>query len=367
VLGLGAIAALVLLFSGRISGQMRDFEVFWTAASRAASSQPLYRAEDGHFQFKYLPAFAVAAIPLAVLPLPAAKATWFAASVTLLVALLVLTLRLLSERRRPIWLLAGVTFISMAKFFGHELVLGQVNLLFAVLVVSGVLAMRRLRDGLAAACFVAAVVVKPYGVLFLPWLAATRGWTAAASAALAMVLVLGAPVALYGMDGTIALHRAWWWTVTASTTPNLTNPDNVSVAAMMAKWSGDAGAVPAAVLSIGLLGLACVVVYRGRGLEDREALEGAFLLTLIPLLSPQGWDYVFLVATPAIAIIANYDDRLPVTLRVLTWTAIATIGLSIYDLLGRQLYARFMALSIVTFCFFVVIAALTTLRVRRVA
>ena len=33
-----------------------------------------------------------------------------------------------------------------------------------------------------------------------------------------------------------------------------------------------------------------------------EGLEGALLLTLMPLLSPQGWDYVFLIATPAIVL-----------------------------------------------------------------
>ena len=366
-LALAGVLATALLYSGRISNEMRDFEVYWTAASRAVASEPLYRAEDGHFQFKYLPAFALAAAPLAALPLGTAKAAWFALSTALLVALLALSLRLLTERRRPSWLLVTVMLVTMGKFFGHELVLGQVNLLFAVLVVCGMLAIGRRRDTVAATCFVAAVVVKPYGLLFLPWLAVVRGRRAAASAVLALLIALAAPAIVYGVDGTIALHRAWWWTVSTSTAPNLTNPDNVSVAAWMAKWLGDdrAAALTAALISGALLAVASVVIVQGRNVKGREALEGALLLTMVPLLSPQGWDYVFLVATPAVAIIVNNDDRLPSPLRVLTWLALAAIGLSIYDLLGRQLYSRFMALSIITPCFMVVVAALTALRVRR--
>lgn len=369
VLGLTAVAALAVLYSGRISNEMRDFEVYWTAGSRAVASEPLYRADDGHFQFKYLPAFALAAAPLAALPLPVAKAAWFAVSAALLVALLALSIRLLPSRRRPVWLLLGVTLVVMAKFFGHELVLGQVNLLFAVLVVSGILAMRHERDVMAAGFFVAAVVVKPYGILFLPWLALSRGRVAAASATLALIVALAAPVVLYGINGTMALHRGWWWAVSTSTAPNLTNPDNVSVAGWMAKWFGESrnASLTAAMISGALLALASLVILQGRDVKGHEALEGALLLTLIPLLSPQGWDYVFLVAAPAVAIIANYDDRLPGPLRILTWLALATIGLSIYDVLGRRLYGQFMAFSIITPCFMVVVTALATLRLRRVA
>lgn len=367
LLAAAAVVLLTLLFSVRISGKMRDFEVYWTAAARAVSAEPLYRAEDGHFQFKYLPAFAIAAAPLAALPLPAAKAMWFALSIGLIVCLLILSIRLLPDRRRPTWFLVAVMLVAMGKFFGHELVLGQVNLLFAVLVAGGIFALQRGRQGGAAALLVGAVVVKPYGVLFLPWLAVRRRWTAAAGALVGIACVLAAPIALYGADGTIALHRAWWSTVTASTAPNLMNPDNVSIAAFAAKWLGEGSSAAAGAISMALVFVASVVILRGVEVEGREALEGALLLTLIPLLSPQGWDYVFLISTPAIAILANYDDRLPSVLRLLTWAAIATIGLSIYDLLGRQLYSRFMSLSIITLCFVVVVAALAALRLRRAA
>jgi len=183
------------------------------------------------------------------------------------------------------------------------------------------------------------------------------------------ICVAAAPIGLYGLAGTLELHRAWWTTVTASTAPNLTNPDNVSIAAMFAKLTGggEVASLLAIAVSVLLVAIACVVVVRGREIEHRESLEGALLLTLVPLLSPQGWDYVFLVATPAIALLVNYDDRLPAALRVLTWTAMLTIGLSLFDLMGRERYAAFMSWSIITMCFLVVIGGLVSLRIRQVA
>ena len=91
------------------------------------------------------------------------------------------------------------------------------------------------------------------------------------------------------------------------------------------------------------------------------------LLTLMPLLSPQGWHYVFLIATPAIVYLANYEDLLPRPLRVLTIAAVAAIGFSLFDLMGRAAYSTFMRLSIISLCFFVVLAALATLRLRKIA
>lgn len=369
LIAVAILLALAVALTPRVTREMPDFEVYWTSAARALDGAALYRTDDGHFQFKYLPAFAVMAAPVALLPVQVAKTIWFLVSVVLLVALITASLSLLPAVRRPGWFLVVAMVVAMGKFYGHELILGQVNLLFVVLVVTAVLCIKADRDALAAALFVAAVVVKPYAVLFLPWIVLTRGPRALVSTVIGGICVLLAPVGIYGIAGTIALHRDWWTTVTQSTAPNLTNPDNVSLAAMFAKWMGIGSAATAwsAAIGIVLLAIAVFVAVRGRGMEHRESLEGALLLTMVPLLSPQGWDYVFLVSTPAIAILANYEDLLPSPLRFLTWAAVLTIGLSIFDLMGRQRYALFMSWSIITVCFLVVIASLATLRGRRIA
>jgi hypothetical protein len=360
---------LALLFAVKVSRKMPDFEVYWTAAVRARAAEPLYRVEDGHYQLKYLPAFAMIAIPVGLLPLQAAKAVWFTISILLLIALVALSLALLPEARKPAWLLVAITLVAMLKFFGHEAVLGQVNALLAVIVVLAVLAIRRGRETATGLLVALAVVVKPYAIIFLPWLMARRRTRPLAAAAAGLAAVVAAPAVVYGVQGTIELHRSWWRTVTESTAPNLTNADNVSIAAMYAKWIGPGSS--AAVLTIAtialLLAAAAFVFLRRGGLKFPEGLEGALLLTCVPLLSPQGWDYVFLVSTPAIVFLANYEDRLPMPVRLLTIGAVATIGLSLYDVMGRAAYSAFMAWSVISLCYFVVIAALCALRVRAIA
>jgi hypothetical protein len=364
-----ALVSLVAVFTTRVSRKMPDFEVYRTAGARALRSEPLYRAEDGHYQFKYLPAFALLAAPLALVPQQAGKGAWFAISAVLIMVLLGLSLAAMPEVRRPPALLLVLTFLAMAKFYAHELALGQVNVLFAVLAAAAIVSMRRGREAAAGGLLALALVVKPYGALFLPWLATRRrrGAFVAMSAGLVAVLLL--PALRYGWTGNLELLGDWWRTVTVTSAPNLLNADNVSLRAMFTKWLGYESPAPAlaALVSAILLGIAAIVM-AGRGtLKAPDTLEGSLLLLMIPLLSPQGWDYVFLIGTPAVMLLVNGLGALPPGLRALTVFAIAAVALSIFDLMGRAAYATFMRLSLITVFALIEIAAVVALRFRRAA
>ena len=367
-LACAAVAAISAFGFATLPGEMRDFEVYWTAAQRSLEASPLYRPADGHFQFKYLPAFAVLAMPLALVPLALAKSLWFIASMALIPVLIWLAIEILPATRRSPRLLAIIIVIAMAKFYAHELVLGQVNLLFAVVAALTILLLKKGRGHLAAGACVAAVLIKPYAVIFLPWIVVATGIGAGSTAVAGLVAGLAMPAAVYGFHGTMLLHREWWQTVTSSTAPNLVNNDNVSVAGMFAQWLGAGG--PASLLPgvtcAALIAAAALVVARRRQVPQPAPLEGALLLLLIPLVSPQGWDYVFLIATPAVALFANYDDLLPPALRWTAWSAIIIVGLSLFDVMGRERYAAFMAWSVISVCFLVLVTALSALRFRSV-
>ena len=369
LLGVLALVSLVAVFTTRVARKMPDFEVYYTAGARAAAAEPLYRESDGHYQFKYLPAFALFAAPVSKLPLPAAKGAWFTVSSVLMIVLLGLSLKAMPDFRRPAVVLLVLTFLAMAKFYAHELVLGQVNLLFGVIVTLALVLMRKSRDAEAGLLLALAVVVKPYAVIFVPWLAARRNRVALLTMVAGMAVFLALPAVRYGWSGNIALLRDWWQTVTATTAPNLVNPDNVSLSAMFTKWLGPespAGRL-AAIASVVLLVVAAVVI-AGRGaLRSPDTLDAGLLLLLIPLLSPQGWDYVFLIGTPAVMLLINYLSGLPGGLRYATIVAIAGVALSIFDLMGREAYARFMQLSVITLLVIIQIAALAALRFRRIA
>ena len=94
--------------------------------------------------------------------------------------------------------------------------------------------------------------------------------------------------------------------------------------------------------------------------------EYAMLLVLIPLVSPLGWDYTFLMAILAVTLLVNYFYEFSLSARIVLAANFAAIALALYDTLGRQAYAVFMQWSVTTMNFVVVLGYLAYLRARRI-
>jgi len=88
------------------------------------------------------------------------------------------------------------------------------------------------------------------------------------------------------------------------------------------------------------------------------------LMLVVPLLSPQGWDYVLLLGTPAVVCLLDRWQDVGPQWRFATAASLALMGLTIFDIMGRALYAQFMALSIVSVAAAGATIALTHLRWR---
>jgi Glycosyltransferase family 87 len=362
---LACLAAVA--FASRIRHEMVDFEVYRTAGARVAAGESLYRVSDEHYQFKYFPASAFLFTPFAALPDSAARALWFALSVALLVGMVTLSLRQLPSRAVPVPIIVVGTILTLAKFYAHELTLGQANLLFGVVAVAALAQLQRGRDAGGGATFGAAALVKPYGLLFLPYLIATGRFRAAGTCAAVLILGLACPVITYGVDGNARLLGSWREVVTGSTLVNLTNQDNVSIAAMYVKWLGHGSTAYwlTILTSFALVGVCAAVIAMRRRLAAPDYLEVALLLTAVTLLSPQGWDYVLLLSTPAVVLLINALPQFNRPLQSATIVCLALIGLTIYDVMGRAAYARFMALSIITVAYGFLIAMLVYMRAKQ--
>lgn len=357
------------LYNAKIRREMVDFEVYRTAASRALHAEPLYREADGHYQFKYLPAFALAMTPFALVDREAAKAIWFALSAGLLTAFVRWSVRGLPERRRAEPVLIALVVLFMIKFYAHELTLGQTNIVLGTLLVGGLLAAQVDQPAVAGVLMGAAAFVKPYALLLLPWLAVSYGYSAALAALVVLVAGLVLPAAFYGWNGNAQLLVQWFRTVTGSTGSNLLGADNVSLAAMWAKWLG-AGTIATALSTVTtgfVLAAIAVAWLRRRVLTNPDYLEFALLMLVIPLLSPQGWDYVLLLGTPAVVMLLDRWSDVARAWRVVTALALSMMGLTIYDVMGRRLYGEFMALSLVSVAALLAALALVHLRWKSVS
>jgi alpha-1,2-mannosyltransferase len=370
-------AAAVLLgalfwFGARTA--MADFEVNYKAGGRLFSGETLYRTEDAHWQFKYSPFSALVYLPLSFLPLEAAKGVWFlvvAAAIASVIGFSAKIMGASGPRGRAAVVLATAI---MARFLLRELQLGQINAVITAILLFMVLHMKRSPGssgggartgtlwGLASA-------MKPYALIFLPYFVARRKFRPLASGLAVIAASLVVPAVFYGIRGSVTVLREWAESLSRSTPALFATQDNVSLMGFLVKWTGDVS------LSSILLGTATALlavvtlaaVLAGKRVDDPLPLDAALLLLYIPLLSPLGWDYTFLSSFPAVLLLVRLWNRFPPLGRAALAVNAAMIGLTVYDLLGRKLYAAVMAHSVPTFNFLAVAAALLYLRLKRAA
>jgi len=320
--------------------ELVDFAVPRLAAMRFLAHEPLYRPADGHYQFKYFPAFAALMVPFTWPPKQVAEAAWFTLTVAMTWAFLRLSLHALPERRMSAFPLLWLTWFLNGYFLVKELAFGQFNLPLGLLLLGAVIAAQHGR-GLAAGGLIAAgVFIKPYALVLLPWLVWTQGWRPLIVFATVITAGLALPAVSYGWEGNIALLQGWYRTVTDTTAPLLLTHENMSLASMWAKWlhPGPLASLLTLGSMVATIGAGLFVIQRRTTVVEPNYLEGAYFFVLIPLLSPQGWDYVMLLALPAyMCLVDRWRDT------SLGWRVVAMVGFIltsfvIFDLMRRPLY-----------------------------
>ena len=101
----------------------------------------------------------------------------------------------------------------------------------------------------------------------------------------------------------------------------------------------------AAVTAVLAMALGLWIMWQRRSVRAPEYLEAAYFFVLIPLLSPQGWDYVLLLALPgSMLLIDRYVDLTP-GWRAAALTGFVLTSFAIYDLYRRALYFQVMELA----------------------
>lgn len=363
------VSLAAVIFTVRIRREMADFDVYRTAAIRATSAEPLYRESDGHYQFKYLPAFAMAMAPFAVLDRETASGLWFAISAALMVVFLRGSVHALPDRRLRISILLAIASVLLAKSFVKELAYGQTNLLFGVILLLAFRAAGTRHDVLAGALVGADVFVKPYAVLMLPWIVAARGLPAALGAGAVIAIGLLLPALIYGWTGNIALLGEWFRTVTETSGPLLTFAENISIAGMWAKWIGIGPAATrwSAATIVALAILIAMAWFRRNRRDDPDYLVFGLILLMVPLASPQGWDYVVLLGAPAMVLVVDRWREMPIAWRAIAVAGLAVIGFSVFEIVGRAGYRWLMATSAITVGAILVVLSAARLRWLRLA
>ena len=324
--------------------ELVDFAVPRTAAVRFLAHEPLYRPEDQHYQYKYFPAFALAMVPFTWMPREVAEFTWFTLTVAMTWGFLHLSLTALPDRRIPARTLFWLTLLLNGKFLVKELGFGQFNLPVALLLLGAVIAAQHGRLYTAGALVGAGVFVKPYALVLVPWLLWRLGWRSLVPFGLVLAAGLVLPAAWYGWNGNVTLLHEWYRTVTQTTGPNLMGHENISFASMWAKWIDPGRPATALALTSAIAAVAAgiVLMSRWRRVSDPHYLEVAYFLVLVPLLSPQGWDYTLVIALPAYMCLVDRWPELSPNWRMVALAGFLLTSFTIFDLLRRPLFTLLM-------------------------
>ncbi len=368
---LGFVVFLGLFFF-RVKQEMVDFKVNYVAGQRISSGETLYRVEDGHYQFKYSPFSALLYLPLSYLPLPLAKGIWFFL-ILISIYLIMFTAHHLLHIGNKNFLLTVLPLLILAKFFLRELQLGQINALVTMILLFMVWSLiseekhqTLLPKILAGGLWGLSTALKPYGLVFFFYFLIKKKWAVAISGIIILLASLLLPCFFYGLDGNIRVHQEWVSTLSQSTPALLDSQDNISIVGFFMKWTTNQKISVYASLGLMILLAFSFLFLVLRGKKQAPVLDSSMLLILIPLLSPLGWDYTLLMSVLGVMIILYHYFDYPRFWRGFLIFNFCVIAFSLYDLLGRELYAHFMSWSVITINFLILIGYLAYLRFRRI-
>jgi alpha-1,2-mannosyltransferase len=355
---------------------MVDFEVNYTAGKRLTWGETLYRVEDEHYMFKYPPPAAILYAPISYLPLDLAKAVWYIVVILSSAAVIVLSRNLFPEDKRPVRWTLFLPFLVLARYFLREIELGQINALnTALLLIMTVFLIRSEKrntlklEAASGILWGTAVALKPYALIFFPYFILRKKIIPLLSGILSICLFLAAPALYYGWSGTWEVFKEWIATLSQSTPQLLSTQDNISIFAFFSKWTNSAGwaVYPAVVCIFGLALLILFIIKKRSQVTSPTALESSLLLLCIPLVSPLGWDYTLLMAFSGLMIILYHFSSFPKAGKILLIINLSVIFFSLYDIMGRELYASFMSLSVITVNFLILVFYLAYIRLHKIS
>lgn len=314
------IAALAFAARTATRSNQGDLRVYYDVVPRVAAGLDLYHQRETQTPaeptaFIYPPPFALAFLPLTVLPFGLLRFGWCLVMGLVAARAYQRAWELVRRERgppaRPRWALA-IGVAASLRFVLSDLGHGQVNLLVVGLALEGVALAESRRPRRAALCLALAVVFKlTPAVLVLGWWVAGRRRLVARTVLAGLGLLL-APAVVWGL----ATNADYLWRFAREVTPwnarqHAFVPNNASLSSLLHRLlvgqaqAGDVpqavwlelpvGAVDALTTGLGLLLLALTVWRvvprreRAAGASPGPAARAALLLAVVPLVSPVAW------------------------------------------------------------------------------
>ena len=342
------LTGFLIYYGIGIRTNLIDFEVFYRAGERFLAGESLYRADDGHLSFKYLPVNALFFSLWAMLPYPIGKLVWF---VLILVGgwlFINICFHLASEEsgtQKPASPFLYVFSILIVGTYWHdEAGFGQTNLIMYLCLMLSAYAMLRDRPLKAALWWCLALVVKPYALLFLPYMLWKRKIQTLVYSLLLGTIAFFMPMLRYGFGRFWDVLAEIQTTAGASSSVLASDMANASLFGLYAKMGIQDYPTIAlwATVTALVLSLIFAVWSFGKINRDRFSAELAVLFLMMPLVSPQGWRYVFWVAGVGVIWVLVRWQGIPWWGKLGSIFAFMNMALIQYELLGKKLFEMYL-------------------------
>jgi hypothetical protein len=374
ILFFAVILILAAVYEFWVRKDMSDFGMYYRAGERISNGETLYRESDGHLKYYYSPTSALFFAAFSLIPYEWAKLLWYILQFLCLAGVFFLSLRILPVPEKKAIPVCLWTFLILLKFLGREVELGQLNLfilLALTLMFSLLLEKKEVAPGLLWAT---SMFFKPYALVFLPYFLVKKKSKPAGIGLSVFFAGLFLPALFYGFRGNLIVLKEWMSNLLYRTNNLLSAYDNASLYGFLSKvfptdWNK--GVISVLILLFLLLALALLWMIRtgrtSREVHRPEVLESSFLLIMIPLFSPLGWNYNYLYSFLAVMLIVSAFKKFPLTLKIILIINFAMISTSLVEFWGRTLFHFYTQYSLVLINYLVILFGLFYLRLRKIA
>jgi len=364
--------ALSIIFLGLITGMLieihnhrfwqSDFKVFYKAANRLLKGETLDKGNniDGFYRYKYSPPGAIYFIPFAILPLPLAKVAYWIFLSLIICFGFYLIIRLCLPNAPP-KTINNTVFLGSLILIAHiqrELHLGQVNHLLLVLYILALYFYMKGKDIQTSLIIAMTVFLKPFGLIFIPYFLVKKNFRMLLYF-LGFIVLLGfLPILFYhfNIDAFALQYKMWIYELTQelSEKQNLDSSHIHTIFALLVKYTPlrylpftPVTTIVFQFIVLGILGFIFLnVMKKGKDLKSPELLEGAVLITLIPLLATTSHN-AFGFAELAVFLLISRFNLMPRTLKIVVIVGFVLLGMNLHDLWGQRLWNIFNNLSLV--------------------
>jgi Glycosyltransferase family 87 len=280
-----------------------DFNIYYRAGARVLQGETIYRLDESN-HFLYAPIFAIFFAPFAALPMRAAQFGWYLVSAVSIVALIIGSSRMLFGRKHRLEAaLIVVPIILSARFINNNIEHGQINLPTLALAVWAIILGEEDRGVISGAMLAAAMLIKPFAILAALFLLLERKWQPILFSIVFGIVLMLAPMAVFGIRGTIDQTAAYLQVVGSMTdryTLMITNQSASSAIARLMSLGANPGATPShlalyAGTGLELAIIAAVVIWFLRADESiaRDSRPHRFqlaaLFCIMPSMVPISW------------------------------------------------------------------------------